>query len=312
MKKFRFIAKKSCERLDLFLRDSLQSVSRSKIVKYIKDDLVKIDGKICRSKNTEVGEGSLVEISLPEEGNDFKPGDFVFSRLYEDEHILLLDKPEGMAVHPGSGLKEPSLSDYFRFYYPDLKNTGHPDRPGIVHRLDKGTSGVILLAKSEIAFSRLQKKFKQREVKKKYCAIVEGKLRYKNNSINTPIIRNPRDRRKFSPDYSGNSVDARDALTFYSLKYQFDSSAFIFLELHTGRTHQIRVHMSSIGNPVLGDELYGNKESFNRLALHAYSISFTHPVYKNIVIDSFASIPPDFLNYFKDERLKVKEGDKSF
>ncbi|MCK5221354.1 MAG: RluA family pseudouridine synthase [Candidatus Aminicenantes bacterium] len=301
MKKRIFKAEYSFHRLDHFLKDSLESVSRSRIEKYISGGHVKINGILCNKKNKDVVKGSVVEISFPSEKIKYSLEGFSFSKLYEDEHLLIINKPQGISVHRGAGINEPTIADYFQFNYPDSKTTGDSERPGIVHRLDKGTSGVLILAKSVKAFSELQKKFKKREIKKTYCAIVKGKMRFINGHINSPIKRNPKDRRKFTIDPGGESINSKDALTHYRTRYEFQNSTYIFIEPHSGRTHQIRVHMSSLGNSVLGDDLYGEKSSFPRLALHAYSISFSHPVHKSRIIYSHAPIPQIFRDYFQNK-----------
>ncbi len=301
MNKRIFKVEYSVHRLDLYLKDSLGTVSRSKIEKYISDGHVKINGTICRRKSEDVLKGNIVEINFPPETIKHSLERFSFSKLYEDDHILIINKPQGISVHRGAGINEPTIADYFQFNYPDSGTTGDPDRPGIVHRLDKGTSGVLILAKSGKAFSELQKKFKKREIKKNYCAIVKGKMRFINGSINSPLKRNPRDRRKFTVDHGGESTRSKDAFTHYKTRYEFCDSTYIFIEPHTGRTHQIRVHMSHLGNSVLGDDLYGDKNSFPRLALHAYSISFKHPIHKSRHLLVYAPIPEVFRDYFQNK-----------
>jgi len=147
------------------------------------------------------------------------------------------------------------------------------------------------LAKSEKALKIMQRKFKKREVKKTYHALIAGKLRFKNGSVDIPIVKNVRDRRKLSVDQYGESEYSKDALTYYSLRHQFENAAYISITPYTGRTHQIRVHMAHLGNPVLGDELYGNKSTFPRLALHSYSISFVHPIEKSITLFAYTPVP---------------------
>lgn len=296
-----FKAEYSVPRLDHFLKNSLKTISRSKIETLISNGNVKVDGILCKRKNHDIKKGNLVEIVFPSEIKKFPLKGFSFSKLFEDQHILIINKPPGISVHRGAGINEPTIADYFQFNYPEAESTGDTERPGIVHRLDKGTSGVLILAKSEKAYSELQKKFKKREIRKTYCAIVKSKVRFINGSISCSLKRNPRDRRKFSVDPYSESPDSKDALTHYKTRFQFENSAYVSLEPHTGRTHQLRVHMSHLGNPVLGDELYGDKNSFPRLALHAYSISFNHPVHKSRVIYSNAPIPEIFIDYFQNE-----------
>ncbi len=305
MSKKVFKAEYSVPRLDHFLRDSLNSISRSKMEKVILDGNVMINGVICIKKNNDVNIGDRIEITLPSETDQFiENNDFSFYKLFEDDHILVINKPPGISVHKGAGVREATISDHFKLLYPELDIPGDKDRPGIVHRLDKGTSGAMILAKSSKAFHSLQKQFRKRDVNKMYCAVLKGRLRFRSGTIDKPLIRNPKDRRKFMVEDGDGSDNSRDALTKYKTRYQFENSSYVFIKLHTGRTHQIRVHMAHLGNPVLGDELYGKKFGFSRLALHSYSIQFIHPVDKSITITSYAPIPDKFIDHFKSEIKK--------
>lgn len=305
MSKKVFRAKYSVPRLDHFLRDSINSISRSKIEKAIIEGNVKINEKICIKKNNDVNIGDKIEIILPSETDKFiENREFSFHKLFEDDHILVINKPPGISVHKGAGIREVTISDYFKLFYPELDIPGDKDRPGIVHRLDKGTSGTMILAKSAKAFHTLQKQFRKREINKIYCAVLKGQLRFRSGTIDIPLIRNPKDRRKFMVDQGEDSDNSRDALTKYKTRFKFNNSSYVFIKLHTGRTHQIRVHMAHLGNSVLGDELYGIKAGFSRLALHAYSIQFIHPADKSLTITSNAPVPAEFIDYFKSEIKK--------
>ncbi len=300
-----FSAEYAVSRLDHFLRDSISSFSRSQIERFILDGNVKINGKICVRKNYSVNTGDKIEIILPFKKKEvLQYNNLSLSKLFEDDHILVINKPSGISVHKGAGVRDATISDYFKLEYPKLDLPGDNERPGIVHRLDKGTSGVMILAKSDKAFRYLQKQFKKREINKIYCAVLKGKLRFRSGTIDLPLIRNPKDRRKFMTEQIEGSEKSRDALTKYRIRFQFSDCAYVFIKLHTGRTHQIRVHMSHLGNPVLGDELYGEKNGFSRLALHAYSIQFIHPVYRTKSVTSFAPVPAEFIDHFKSEIIK--------
>ncbi len=292
-----FSAEHYVKRLDHFLKDLIDSYSRAEIEKYIKSGFVSVNGIICKKKSNEIQSGDLVEITIPDEQSPINFKNISIPVLYEDKYILVIDKPPNISVHPGAGKREITVSDYFLTKFPELKDIGENGRPGIVHRLDKGTSGVLILAKTNSAFEKLQSQFKKREIKKEYYAIVHGKMRFRNGSVNVPLSRNPKDRRKFIPDISGEHEDSRDALTFYSLRYQLKSSALVVLEPHTGRTHQLRVHLKHIGNPIMGDPFYGKKDEFNRLALHAYSITFNHPIFHSNIVRSISPIPKVFSEY---------------
>jgi len=291
----------SVPRLDHYLRIKLSPLSRSRIEKHISRGDVSVNGKTCVKKSTEMHPGDIVEIFFPAAEDPPELSVLPLPRLFEDEHLLIIDKPSGISVHPGAGVREPAISDYFTAEYPDLELPGEQDRPGIVHRLDKGTSGVMILAKTGKAFLNLQKQFRNREVVKTYCAILNGRMRFRSGTVDLPLLRNPGDRRKFITDPRREYPEAREAFTRYRVRFQFHRTAYVSIDLLTGRTHQIRIHMSHLGNPVLGDELYGRKNNFSRLALHSRSIRFLHPVFKNRVISSSAPVPPPFISHFMKE-----------
>ena len=226
--------------------------------------------------------------------------------LYEDEYILALDKPSGLMVHTDGRSKEPTLVDWINENYPDLSKVGELQtlqngevvkRPGIVHRLDKDTSGVIVVTKTKEAHQFLKEQFQNRKVEKIYNAVVWGNFEEKEGIINKPIGRNASDFRKWSAEH-GARGDLREAITGYKVLIQGENKEekFAYLEIQpkTGRTHQIRVHLKSISHPVVCDKLYAsnkvcNKEkclSFNRLALHAFSIKLELPNHTHITIES--------------------------
>lgn len=271
-------------RLDKFLASKFKEISRSSIEKIIVAGYVKIDGEVIVKKNHFVALGNEISLNIPEKFFN-KPVKITDENsleiLFEDEHILIIEKSSGISVHPGSGNKKITISDIFAHLYPDVETTKGNPRPGIVHRLDKGTSGLLILAKTSLALKKLQSQFKKREVKKKYYAIVEGRVRIKHGTINKYLTRNPSDRRKYiAVDNIKNyhSEKIRDACTKYSVIKEFKNYSYLKFIPETGRTHQLRIHSASIGNPILGDDLYGKKNrSFPRLALHACEIKFEHP-----------------------------------
>lgn len=297
-----FIADKEYKRIDKFLADNSDRYSRSFIEKMIILGNVTVNEIVITRKNFRIYTGDKVRINyviqksyIPDKIKEFPS----LKKLYEDDHILIIDKPSGISIHPGSGARGITILDIFISEFPEVKNIKGTDRPGIVHRLDKGTSGVLILAKTNIAMGNMQKKFKRREIYKEYYGLVHGKIRFINGSISTPIKRNPIDRRKFvtiSTPFDNSDTNIRDAETTYSLLYQFKDSAFMKFIPKTGRTHQIRVHISSLGNPILGDDFYGKKYGFSRLALHAAFIRFKHPVY-NFELSSYSGVPDSFKKY---------------
>ena len=236
--------------------------------------------------------------------------------LYEDKDLIVLDKPSGLVVHPGAGQQNQTLVDFLiKKYGKNLSNLSGLDRPGIVHRLDKDTSGLLLVAKNNKTHKLLQEKFKKREINRLYLAIVWGLLKKSAGSYNMNIGRNPKNRKKFSIFKDGG----KKAITNYIVKRNFSNVASIVeCKLLTGRTHQIRVHLSNSGNAIIGDKKYGKNKlkllknvdkslskhiiSFKRQALHAYFLSFIHPI-KKIKIQFNSKLPSDINELV--EKLKL-------
>ena len=236
--------------------------------------------------------------------------------LYEDKELIVLDKPHSLTVHPGAGQKNYTLTDFLtKKYGKNLSNLSGTDRPGIVHRLDKDTSGLLIIAKNNKVHKLLQEKFKKREVNRLYLAVVWGLLKKNSGTFKMNIGRNPKNRKKFSIF----KVGGKEAITNYKVKRVFSNVAsLIECKLLTGRTHQIRVHLSSSGNPIIGDKKYGKNKSkllknvdkslindiitFKRQALHAYFLSFIHPIKKE-KIQLNSELPSDFNNLI--EKLKL-------
>lgn len=311
----RFIARQDYSRLDHFLNESLPGMSRSTVVKLIKAGHFSLNGTAVKKKNLEVTAGDVVDMVLVEEEKVEYSPTLELKKLFEDQYLLIIDKPCGVAVHPGSGDPLDTILDVFRYYYPQIADIPDSDnRPGIVHRLDKDTSGVLVLAKDLITMKRLQKQFKRREVRKTYYALAAGQLRYRNGTINVPIARSLRHRTRFAAVEPGAAgyENAREAVTDFSVIRYYPDRHFSLVKLfpHTGRTHQLRVHLTHYGNPILGDSLYGTQKRremgkmtdsrFKRLGLHAYCIEFRHPQTGNF-IQSFSELPPVFRDFLKIE-----------
>ncbi|UCH96581.1 MAG: RluA family pseudouridine synthase [Candidatus Aminicenantes bacterium] len=301
----RFKANKDYPRLDHFLTESLKSMSRSRVVKLINEGRVKLNNQPMGKKNIHIRVGDVLDVELEEpEQKEHRYQPFIeLKKLFEDDYLLILDKPGGISVHPGSGERGETMLDIFRYYYPQINEIKDTDRPGIVHRLDKDTSGVLLLAKDLITMKRLQKQFKRREVKKTYLALVHGQVRYRNGTIDAPIGRSPRHRTRYKVIEAGSLAaeisKAREAITEFSVIRQYQDFSFVKLSPLTGRTHQLRVHLSYYGNPILGDTTYGKKgknRTFERLALHAYSLEFHHPITGNVIY-SYSMFPEVFRNF---------------
>lgn len=288
-------------RLDIFLTQTLpERPSRSFVKKLIESQNVRINGKVFKA-HYKVCEGEEVVVHIPEnllEPSELKPENIPLDIFYEDDHLIVVNKPSGMLVHPAQGCYTGTLVNALLYYSNKLSDFNTDFRPGIVHRLDQETSGLILIAKDNIAHTKLAKQFKKRKVQKRYVALVEGEVEFDEGIVEVPIGRDLRHREKRSVQFD---EAAKEAVTFYRVIKRHQGITFVALYPKTGRTHQLRVHMKYIKHPILGDEKYGKKITFSRLALHAQSIGFTHPEKKCYL--EFSSIPPsEFFEKVKIER----------
>ena len=271
------------QRLDQYLADMLPEMSRSRLSSLIRSGFVFLNGAPCKAANR-LKEGDRIEATLPPpEPLDIRPEKVEFVILYEDEDLLVIAKPPGVVVHPACGHKKGTLVHGLMAHCDNLSGISGIERPGIVHRLDKDTSGVIAIAKSDRSHHALVELFKTRQVGKVYHAIVVGHPAIPKGCISQPIGRHRSNRKKMAVLQHGG----RDAVTCWSTLEKFSNNmAYLEVRPATGRTHQIRVHMAYLGHPVAGDSLYGNKQfktisenfGIKRQCLHAYSLSFKHPV----------------------------------
>lgn len=278
-KKLAFSVKEYWERIDHYLTAALPSMSRSQIERLIKDGRVVLNGVVLLKKSQEVAPGDRIAVEIVSREPDAYLPSQSLRKLFEDEWLLVIDKPSGLPVHPGAGEKQETVLDIFRFHYPQVAAFADQERPGIVHRLDKDTSGDLILAKSEDALERMQELFQEREMQKTYLALVKGHMRFRNGTIDLPLARSTKNRARFAV-VGEESEGGREAVTDFTVLRAFDKFTYVRLMPHTGRTHQLRVHLSYFGNPILGDILYGNRKELvlPRLALHAYQIEFVHPI----------------------------------
>ncbi|HUM79152.1 MAG TPA: RluA family pseudouridine synthase [Candidatus Saccharicenans sp.] len=274
------VAPGEIKRLDLFLREKIPQLSRSRIQKAIKDGQVKVNGLIARP-GQKLKPQEVVEISVEEKAaaSDLEAQPIELEVIYEDEQILVINKPFGLVVHPGAGLTGGTLANGLIFYYPEIKEVGSPLRPGIVHRLDKDTSGLIVVARTQAAYNSLRQQFEDRTVEKIYLGLARGRFKEKEGIIDLPVGRHPALRQKMSV----KSKKPRLALTRYEVLREFRHSTFLALKPLTGRTHQLRVHLAAIGHPLVGDSRYGQtqgnrRQQERRLFLHAFRLSFRHPL----------------------------------
>ncbi|WP_457756371.1 RluA family pseudouridine synthase [Thermodesulfatator indicus] len=283
------------KRLDVFLAENISELTRSQAKKIIESGHVKIDGKVVSKPRHKIKAGDRIKVFVPApKPLEIKPEEEVpFEILYEDKHLAVINKPPGVVVHPGAGHYEGTLVHGLLARLKDLSGIGGELRPGIVHRLDKDTSGLLVVAKDDKTHQALTQMFKDREIKKIYLALVHGVPRLSAGKIEKPIGRHPVNRQKMSV----HAKTGREALTFYRVRERFPKAALLEVEPKTGRTHQIRVHLASIGHPIVGDELYGGARPYGpkarRQMLHAYRLAFKHPVTgKELFFE--APLPEDF------------------
>jgi len=264
-------------RIDAVCSASLESFNRTHANAV--DTLFTVNTKSVK-KSKKVKAGDTVQVQWSEETFDtIEPQDIPLSVLYEDDAIIVINKTMGMVVHPGSGNWDNTIVNALAFRYgePFLhEHASQDERPGIVHRLDKDTSGVLIIAKTSQALHELKKQFKERETDKYYIAVAQGFFETRRGSVRSSIVRDEKHRQRFTTtEETGRGKDAR---TDYLVLKQYRNCALLRIHLYTGRTHQIRVHMRSIGHPLIGDTLYNRQSSHYPLLLHALSLSFIHPL----------------------------------
>lgn len=265
------------QRIDIFLTNIL-GVSRNAVQRLFKESAVTLNGEHV-AKNYILRLNDAVFVACLEDGKKIAvPQNIPLDIVYEDEHLLVIDKPKGMVVHPAAGHWENTLVNALLYHYPEnLSTIGGDDRPGIVHRIDKDTSGLLLAAKTNEAHVKLAEQMQKHEVTRKYQAVVYGNIKEEKGTVCLPIGRHPVDRKKMSTI----SNHGKEACTHYDVIARYTGFTHLMAKLETGRTHQIRVHMAAIGHPVAGDPVYGPKKviaGLNGQCLHAYCLEFKHPM----------------------------------
>jgi len=286
------------QRLDKFLSNQLDDLSRTKINTIIKEGLVLVDDQ-TRKASFIVNRKQQISIILKEEKNELKPFDFAVKIIYEDDDIIVIDKPSGLVVHPPQEGYHKTLVNALIHLKKELSYSANSLRPGVVHRLDKETSGVMVLTKNEHSYNSLVNQFKERKVFKEYRAIVWGKINKEKMLIDLPLTRDTKNRLKMKVSFLG----AKQAYTDLEVLTKLEDSTYLSLRPRTGRMHQIRVHLKFLGFPIVGDKKYGIKDDYKRLFLHAKELSFSHP--KNSKILKFKSTLPEiFPNFMTEHKIR--------
>ena len=298
-------------RLDKFLADKFKTITRTQIKKIIISKKLSVNDRIISSPSQKIKIGDKIKFSILETKNEYiKPEKIKVDVVYEDDDLIVLNKPAGIVVHPGAGNKSGTLVNALVYHYrKNLSDLNGMHRPGIVHRIDKGTSGLLVVAKNNSSHVKLSNQFSQHSIKRKYVALIWGVLRPLNGKIVTLISRSKKNRQLMSV----SEISGKKAITNYKTLKVFTNNeipkiSFVECSLETGRTHQIRVHLSHKGNGLIGDKKYGKQKTkfkkinkkfeevlknFDRQALHAVSLGFTHPS-KNKQIEFVSKLPNDF------------------
>ncbi len=288
------------ERIDKYLSSKLDdSFSRAKIQKLIDEELILVNDKVIRS-SYKVSNGDVILITDKEEDMSVKPEKMDIDIVYEDDDVMVINKKSGVVVHPAPGNYSGTLVNGLMYLSKDLSHVNGEFRPGIVHRIDKDTSGLLIVAKNDKAHRILAEELKEKKIKRKYIALVSGVINHDIGEIDAPIGRDPSDRKKMCV----TSTNSKDAITHFRVLERYKNASLIECELETGRTHQIRVHMKYINHPVINDPVYGknNHGEFGQL-LHAKEITFTHPTTKEVMTFS-CEVPEEFnkiLEEYKEE-----------
>jgi 23S rRNA pseudouridine1911/1915/1917 synthase len=284
------------DRLDRWLSQHLPELSRSRLQKLIEQGHVQLNERVCREKKTTVKAGDLVQVAIPAaQPLDLKPEAIALDILYEDEALIILNKPAGLVVHPAPGHETGTLVHALLSHCPNLAGIGGVQRPGIVHRLDKHTTGVIAIAKTDSAHQHLQAQLKAKTARREYWGVVWGAPKAVSGTIDLPIGRHPVDRKKMAlvpPEKGG-----REAVTHWQVLERLGNCTLLEFRLETGRTHQIRVHSSQMGHPLVGDPVYSSGHSVGvnipGQALHARKLTLEHPL-SGEILEAIAPLPAAF------------------
>ena len=299
------------ERIDMYLSAHIENATRSKVQKLIEANLVKVNGNFVKP-SYKVLPDDFIEATIPisPRPEETEPEDIPLNIVYEDDYLIVVNKPAGMVAHPAYSNYTGTLVNALLHHTQKLSKLNEPGRPGIVHRLDKDTSGLLVVAKDDWTHAQLAKQFSKHTIEREYWTVVWGKFKERKGEIDTFITRSKKDRKKFATSAS----EGKHAVTFYEVLEEYEFTSLLKINLKTGRTHQIRVHLSSINHPIFGDPTYGGREivyssnlpkivsrtknlldKMPRQALHAKTLGFIHPHKKEFVrFDS--ELPEDLKN----------------
>lgn len=284
------------KRIDAYLSEILKE-SRTKIQELIKSENIKVNSMKTKA-SYKLEKGDEVYINIPDAKQvDIIAQDIDIEIVYEDKYLLIVNKKSGMVVHPSKGHEQNTLVNALLYKVGDLSGINGEIRPGIVHRLDKDTSGLIIIAKDDKTHNLLTEMFKNKEIKKIYYAIVKGSMNKQSGTLISNIGRDEKDRKKMSVKKDGG----KEAITNFDIVDKNEKYSLVRLNLKTGRTHQIRVHLSHFFFPIIGDSVYGRKDEFPRQMLHAYELSFIHPITKKSI-----NVIGEFHKDFNDALNKTK------
>ena len=291
------------ERIDSFLSGKTD-FTRTRIQQLIKDRNITVNGEPTKS-SYKIEENDEIIIEVPEvETTEIKPENIKIDIVYEDSDIAVINKQAGLVVHPAHGHYSGTLVNAILYHIKDLSGINGEIRPGIVHRLDKDTSGLIVIAKNDKVHAALTEMFQEKKIRKTYLAILKGKLNKTEGKVVTQIGRDKNDRKKMT--VIDDITKGKNAITNYKVVSQNNLFTLVKVNIETGRTHQIRVHMRHLGYPILGDSVYGRKDNEKRQMLHAYKLEFLHPVTGH-QMEFTGEIPEDFQKALKKSDLKIDE-----
>ncbi|MCM8765283.1 MAG: RluA family pseudouridine synthase [Candidatus Omnitrophica bacterium] len=297
MKRKEFKVEEEGIRIDIYLHKKLESeLSRKKIQNMIKEGKILVNRSSVKC-HYKIKRGDDIYIEFPETREpDIEPQEIPLDIVFEDDHLLVVNKPPGMLVHPAGGIYSGTLVNALLYYSRSLSTLGGKFKPGIVHRLDKDTSGLIVVAKSDPVHLALARQFREHQIYRRYIAIVKGIVELDEGEIDVPIGRDPHDREHMTVNFT----QGREAKTFYRVLRRYESYTLLEVYPQTGRTHQIRVHLRYLGYPVLGDPVYGKKDKLiDRQALHAQELGFRHPLTEENLRFS-STLPPDMQKLVPD------------